>query len=504
MSPILRSIVVTASAAAFLLFSVMCDSGPDRNDPDNPLDPLNPATGGDPFRVSAKYEAGKVELTWNQSNLSGIGGFTVFRRTEFESLFARVDTAGMDATSWTDNHPAYFARAWYRIAALGVRGDETDTTGRAPDSIDVPPLLKIAGGAATTALREVNVQVAAERATEMMLSEDSLLADAAWEPFDTLRTWTFPAEPGDKTLYLVARRENGVVSDTVSDGISPAKTAGKITLAGGDSTIARVAVSVEIRATLPTTIVLSEDSTFHDAGDSVFLYDGATSAQPLAVTWIFNDEPVAKTLVAEIANEFEAETLSASVDPDLLEGAEVRFSWDDSITGECDVPVELEANAILMRLASTQNELLTAPWESYRSEATWAVGPTEGTYEVWVQYENDFATRWLYDRILFVPTPLSIVITEPSDSTEFHGGDTLSLAGEIVNASCRETPDSVTVTAPDTVFTVPNGDAGWTALWLVGDSPAETTAVTLVVETTDEADTTAVDTVLVLILPNEQ
>jgi len=501
---------ISSSLTLLLLAGVLllasCDSKPSREGTTNPLDLGNSSTNGNPYGLQGSYADGSVTLRWNRLSIDGLQGYAIFRASRLESEFARVDTAGADATSWTDPAPQYFTTSHYRIAAIGFDGSEADTTGRPPVEVAVPPLLRLAGGAATTAAREIAISIRAEAADRMILSEDSLFLGAEWESFDTSKTWILTEGKGTKTLYLRAARGETDTSSVIADMIRTASTGGILVLAGGESTVARARVPVELSGTLIDKIVLSPDTLFGDAADTTLLFDSLATLDSLGIEWVFGTDLSTKTLYAEFWNEFGPDTVAAdSVLPDPLTNVSVVLAGGDSIASVCEVSLSIDAKATLMNLSSI-NEHPPENWVSFRPNTTWTIGDTAGTYEVWVQLSNDFTnlmTSPASDAIRFVPVRLAIAITAPAESSFVAEGSTVAITGNVVAASCRAAPDSVDVEIGASLFTVENGQAGWTASWTVDEEPADTTALRIIARTRDEADSTASDTVLVFVVPSK-
>ncbi|MFH1679414.1 MAG: Ig-like domain-containing protein, partial [Candidatus Eisenbacteria bacterium] len=443
---------------------------------------------------------------WNRLNLPGLQGFTIFRMSNLDSAFARVDTAESDATLWIDPAPRHFTTSLYRIAAVGAGGSEADTTGRAAVSVVVPPLVRLAGGAASTAVRNVAVSIRAEEAGSMILAEDSLLSGAAWEPFDTSMTWTFGEGKGTKSLYLRVQRGAADTSDVVGDAIETAATNGALLLAGGDSTTARARVPFALSGELLTKVVLSPDALFGDAGDTSLVFDSLTTLDSLGMEWMFGTDLGTKILRAQFWNEFGPDTVSAdSVRPDPLANVSVLLAGGDSVANVCEVSLSIDAKATLMNLSPVP-DFPPENWIPFRRETTWTIGDTAGTYTVWVQLSNDFVNLMespTGDALLFVPVRLAIAITAPADSSVVVEGNTVSIEGSVVGASCRAAPDSVEVEIGDSLFTAGIEAAAWTVSWTVDEDPSDTTALSIVARTTDQADSTASDTVLVFVAPSK-
>ena len=504
-----RLLISITLISVLVLLSVVCDSRPNQEGPTNPLDPENPFTDGDPFALQASYTEGTVNLNWAAVGISGLQGYTISRKTSLEDAFATLDTVDSGTTQWEDPSPAYFTTSLYRITLIGPDGAESDTTGRGMDTLTVPPFLEIANGAETTARAEVAIAIRAEEAEWMRLSADSLMSETEWIAFLADTVWVIDTDdcttpPCTLSLYLQVIRDGSDTSTVVTRTIRSASIDGTILLADGDSSIAKTRVAVELTAYKPTQIVLGENAVFGDAGDTTMVFDSLYTLDPLELQWTFSDEQTTKWLYAEFRNDFIAETLGVSVEPDLLEDASIAFVWGDSFTSDCDLPVEMNAKALLMRIANDILELSQEAWIPYTENATVTVGDTAGIYTVFAQFQNEYFTRYVYDEIEFVPTPLTVSIVSPEDSVmiEIVGeDDTVTVSGNVVAASCRTTPDSVELLIDTTAFTLAVTDTGWVIDWIVTEIPADTTGVTVIARTEDGYDSIASDTLTFFIHP---
>lgn len=496
-----------ALLAGLLVFAAItgCDSKPDRQGPTNPLDPENPLTGGNPYALTAKYESGSVKLAWTLVGVPDLQGYTIFRRSPFDAAFARVDTAAATEKSWTDPATVYFATTTYKIAALGADGVEADTTGRGAVTITVPPRLRIDGGATTTAVREVTLAVGAAFVDEMILAEDTLFAGASWQPFDAAPVWTLSNGKGVKTLYLKVRRDGEEPSDSVFASIGTARTNGAIVLAGGAPTTPRATVTAAVSGDQITRLAFSTDSVFTDFDDSVILFDSVTTLSGAEYAWAFDTDLTMKRLWVEFENGFGRDTIAVdSVAPDDLSGATLTLAAGAETASVCTVSLDVLAGAVLMNLSATP-DFAPQGWAPYDSSVTWTVGDTAGVYHVYAQFSNDFVNLRespAVDSVFFDPVPLAVVIGSPADNTYFAEGDSISLSGSVVAASCHEAPDSVFVTVGDSTVSAAIGDpANWSFPWRFTADIAETTAVVVISSVTDNVPSTAADTVTLFLVP---
>ncbi len=513
-----------------------CDSKPSEPVADNPFDPLNPDTGGDPFNLTAVYQDGGVSLGWNEIAVPGLAGFTLFRMSDRESVFARLDSADADAIQWKDTAPAYFTFSTYRIAAIGASGAESDTAGRGIDTVTVPPHIAVSGGSSVRR-REITLRILAEDADSMIVSVDSLLSGATWEAYAEEKPWTLDASFDTITFYAAVMRAGEGPSDTVSNFAAPVRPSGAIELAGGDSIVALSLLDVRVTSGVVDTILISEDTLYGDSGDVIILIDPADSVDKIDTLfqWQFDDTPTAKTLHARFANAFGAETAADTVLPDSLLDVSVVLANGETTTDVCVFTAALHANATLMNY---QPGFPADGWEPYDSSFVVILpDTTAGDFIFEVQFSNDFfstAPVPARDTITFAPRELALVITSPappettittvSDTTidtepeipdttitsrqdtsvsydTFAGGDSIEVEGSLVSQSCVSKPDSVDVVVGDLIGGRVKGGGSWSYTGVIDEGLSDTTVVDVIAAGTDRKGATAADTVAVRIVP---
>lgn len=515
------------------LFWIACDSKPTDPVAGNPFDPDN----ADPFNLTAFIANDNVTLSWREIAGPSITGFTLFRMTDRESLFTRVDTADSDATSWIDPAPAHFTQTYYRIAAIGESGAESDTTGRGIDTLDIPPLFSISGGSPVQS-REIVLLLGAEGADSMIVWADSGAA-AEWEVFSDTKMWTLESGFDTTLIYSILSRTGEERSDTLIAIAVPARTEGTLELAGGDSLVARSLLDVQLGGTVVTRLILSENMLFDGVGEDTLLFDlNDTLYSPdTLLQWQFDVDPVPKTMFARFENDFGIDTIAAdTVWPDSLRNILVVLANGETTTTKCVVSAALTANATLM------NPVAGFPpegWVGFDSTIVFFLpDTTAGDFIFEVLFSNDFINSSpapARDTITFTPIEMAVVITSPahpettittvSDTTidtegeepdtlitahedtaityaTFEDGDSITVEGSNVAASCTARPDSVAVQIGSTPGGSIKAVASWSFDGVIAESLIDTTLIDIIATATDEKDSASSDTVTVRIVPS--
>ena len=84
--------------------------------------------------------------------------------------------------------------------------------GSQPSSVSI----SINNGAAETSSRDVTLQLSANDAAEMIISNDLSFSDATWQPYATSKSWTLTEGLGAKRVYVNYKTQTGGTSQPIS------------------------------------------------------------------------------------------------------------------------------------------------------------------------------------------------------------------------------------------------------------------------------------------------
>ncbi|MCD4690367.1 fibronectin type III domain-containing protein, partial [bacterium] len=198
--------------------------------PVNPMDPDNPDTDsvvpGRPSGLTAVVSDRLVALTWAMSDTTGIAEYAVYRWEVQADEPEEYDEIGTVATmEYEDSQVRNGIEYSYEISAVNRHGLEGATS----YSMSATPRIfsvAINGGQAKTADRGVVLTMSASGVTElMMISNESDMSGAQWQPFQIAVSWEMPTGDGDKTVYASFRDVEDNESLVVSDDIELDTTA---------------------------------------------------------------------------------------------------------------------------------------------------------------------------------------------------------------------------------------------------------------------------------------
>lgn len=115
--------VLTAAALTLaLVLALSCGEDPAAPKRDNPLDPGNPDTGGDPFGLTATADTRGIRLQWVRPEGPEVAGFVVLRRDDGVGPFSEKAVLSESETAWTDSDVEVGIIYAYKVLAVGTDG----------------------------------------------------------------------------------------------------------------------------------------------------------------------------------------------------------------------------------------------------------------------------------------------------------------------------------------------------------------------------------------------
>ncbi len=254
-----KQIVTPMFVLLVFLFSVFsgCEQTTSDNQYDNPYDPENPDTHGDPYQLTAEIADGGIHLNWVMVPVPGIQGFNVYRRSNSED-FVQYQTLGQ-AVEYTDTAIENGKQYEYYVVARSPEG-EAYSSNIATVTINTEPVLIVGSESSTqTPTREVTLTVLAFGATQMCLSNTEDFTGTEWEDYATTKSWQLETGPGTKTVYLKVVYAAGDTSTVISDDILPAPLAATVAINNDDDRTSTRHVTLQLAATGATDIQVSNE-----------------------------------------------------------------------------------------------------------------------------------------------------------------------------------------------------------------------------------------------------
>jgi len=121
-----------------------CDKKPTEPKYDNPFDIQNPATGGDPFQLTAKIAGGGISLEWNKPDFADLQSYKIYRSEQKTSGYTELGTADANKTDYVDKAIENGRSYWYLVTVVNSAGKESGRTNVAVVNIKTQPLNRCA------------------------------------------------------------------------------------------------------------------------------------------------------------------------------------------------------------------------------------------------------------------------------------------------------------------------------------------------------------------------
>ena len=296
----------------------------------------------------------------------------------------------------------------------------------------------INGDSDTTKSYDVVLDLAANYATEMLISSEPTFAGRSWEAFAAEKQWNF-ADSGsivllkngvnglkgkqldvftpeplseNKRVYAKFKSDFNVQTDSVYDDIVFAIRPGVVI--NNDSVYAsRRDVVLALTADNADSILISNYSDFSDSVWEVF-----STSKP----WTLLTGDGAKTVYAKFKNNsgYESEVLSDDIEP-LPMNPSILINNGDQYTAARICTLSLSANGynLQIKIGVDDSTFGGVNWENYQSTRPCTLAAGEGIKTVYARFKNDFEieSNIINDQISPQPINPSILINNGDDST---------------------------------------------------------------------------------------
>jgi len=156
-----------------------------------------------PYNLKAKVYDKEVILSWEVSDTSDIYKYNIFRKDSSETEVSLIDSSF--SRKYVDRGLVNGNRYFYQVSSVNGEGFESKRSklvSAIPNLYDVI----INNNAEYTNSRQVTLTITAPVGTRYMkVSNDSTFADASWEVFTSVKSWTLVAGDGEKFVYVLFR-----------------------------------------------------------------------------------------------------------------------------------------------------------------------------------------------------------------------------------------------------------------------------------------------------------
>nr|MBC8205405.1 hypothetical protein [FCB group bacterium] len=258
-----RSIIYHALIIALLIFG--CAKKPTSPSSDNPFDPENPYTGGDPLGLTAAPLNEGIMLCWNKPAFPSLTGYKLYRSFDEDSLQYNL-LAQLQDTVYLDSTITRGYRYFYLVTALSNQG-ESISSNILPVEVSSVPYMVIDSDNQYTPAMIVTLDILAVYADSMRLavSPAGSIDESVWETYQSARICTLSADTTAHWIDFQVLYSDGELSPVVRDSIAPHPMYANIIIGDGSGYTNTSPVEFRIVESGALNIMLSEDPAFSGA-----------------------------------------------------------------------------------------------------------------------------------------------------------------------------------------------------------------------------------------------
>ncbi|NQS97793.1 MAG: hypothetical protein HQ591_05010 [candidate division Zixibacteria bacterium] len=421
------------SVYTLLLFLVcmiaflQCTEQPSKPEYDNPLDEMNPGTGGDPFSLTAQIGEGGILLTWTPLVIEEFDLYELYRQVNdsaFQVIFDSDDSAD---SSFTDTDVRNGNRYTYYIIALD--GDSIQINSNFTELlINITPIISIYDDNGYSTSRQVNITLLAYGAASMRIGAPDLTG-APWEDYSTAISFELPAGQDVIVVQAEFAYPDGDTSDVVSDTTRPLPMNPAVSINDDAEYAPSRNVTLSLSAEGALLIKISNDSASggnqiqNGADEGLALVKGKRTMEactsgdgewiPYAenIDWQLSPGAGDKMVFVDFKNDFEIVDTAVDTIIPLPMQASMTINHDSIFTQSREVRLYLGANGDNLEcMFSEESDFTGAEWMDYVDSLDFVLSTGEGAKVVYGKFINDFGIiETCQDTIL--PLPMNPALT---------------------------------------------------------------------------------------------
>jgi hypothetical protein len=388
--------LLLAAAAAAAVLQGACSKRPEKPPFDNPFGPGS----GDPFRLTARYTASGIALSWERPPVGGLVSYDVQHSLQSGAGFDRVgQVQAGDRTSHAFVHTG-FARNrtnYYKLIAVRDDGGRSLESAVAATPVEAPPELVIRDedGDGRSESRHVWLELRSDRGDTVEIAPTSDFAAAsrcAIAAGTTEIAWDLgPADSLGTVKYVWARvRDGAEVSPAMVDSAT-ADFAPTIQLASGTAVIDTL-VAVRVSAVGWDSVQLARSSA--DLPGAPWFRNPASSdsLRSLDVGFVLRGGALApQAILSRIVSDFGFDRRdSLAVVPAAVGTPAFTLDGGALVTTDTRVAVvSTTPNASEMRFSESPS-FTGVPWVAFRDTTEFVLSSSPGTKTVYGIFRNAF------------------------------------------------------------------------------------------------------------------
>lgn len=236
--------------------------------------------------------------------------------------------------------------------------------------------------------KKVILNLYAQEAVELMISEDSLFSDSKWTNYQPMINWTLSEADGKKIIYARFKDVAGNITPTIKDEIILDRSSpegGTLIINGGQSVTNKTAITIELSAPEAHQMMISSNESFLGALWEGFLSEKKISLQGAdGEKWVFVKYKDAAGNVSK--------PISASITLDRLPptegGLKINNAIGYSTDAEGKVLLSITAKGAAEMMVSNTNDFKGAIWQPFKDTLNWKITGSDGMKVVGVKFRD--------------------------------------------------------------------------------------------------------------------
>ena len=439
---------------------VYCKDQPTKPEYDNPLDELNPSTGGDPFDLKLSIGGGGILLVWNPIDVPQFDRYVLSRKVDSSEYEIWTEFIDKLHSTFTDTAISNGHLYTYFISALDESGAAINSKATEM-SINSAPFISIDDSSGFSAVRAVNVSVLAFGAVKMQVGNPDL-GETPWVDYQTSFPVTLPIGDTHKIVNVKFVLAGGDTSEAVSDTTYPVPMNPAVIIDNDSTYTSTRDVNLNLTADGALWIRIFNDSlAFSELSESISPSNGKlkqdSGFDPPKLTdeddWIPYSDTLSwqlsagegvKKVYVEFKNDFEiVEAVFDSIMP-LPMNAELEIAHNSEYTPSREVLIFPSAEGSNIECRFSEDNLFQGiTWIGLTDSVMFTLSTGGGVKTVYAEFRNDFEiVEAVFDTIMPLPMNAELLIAHDSEYTPSRNVWIFPSA-EGSNIECRFSEDSL-------------------------------------------------------------
>ena len=410
----------------FLIFIfIQCEEQPAKPVYDNPLDELNPETGGDPFNLNAHISGGGITLNWTAILHEEISLTRIFRATDDGDYSTLFETDSIGIANFTDDDIANGHKYSYYVSVYG-QAEEPISSVITVVEINSEPFLSIDDDNGLTSSRTVQLTILAFGADSMKIGSPDL-DQADWIVYANSLTVILETGAGEKIVRAQFHYSGGEISTVISDTTAPKNMNPALLINNDDEYTGTSNVTLQLSAEGAQWVRFSNDippGTSAAAQENPLVKGINNIIESVAdgtgdwiefddeIAWVLSPGEGFKRVYADFKNDFELiESASDTIIPLPIAGY-FNIEHDSTYADQKEVWLYPSAEGENILCMFSQDPAFTgAQWADLTDSVEFELSSGEGMKTVFGRFKNDFdIIAAAADSILPLPMEPSITI----------------------------------------------------------------------------------------------